>query len=100
MALHVYPERNQGELAYLYVSTAHENQGIGRKLIQFVEKRARELQLDDLLVLSTQAFTYFQSKGGFVEGTPDDLPPARRERYEQSGRRSKVLVKRLAARAG
>jgi len=100
VALHVYPEQNQGELACLYVSGSHENQGIGRKLIQFVEKRARELQLDDLLVLSTQAFSYFQSKGGFVEGTPEDLPPARRDRYEQSGRRSKVLVKNLAARVG
>ncbi len=97
VALHVYPEQNRGELACLYVSAAHENQGIGRKLIQFVEKRARELKLDDLLVLSTQAFSYFQSKGGFVEGRPDDLPAARRERYEQSGRRSKVLVKRLAS---
>jgi amino-acid N-acetyltransferase len=97
VALHVYPEQHQGELACLYVSTAHENQGLGRKLIQFVEKRARDLRLDSLLVLSTQAFSYFQSKGGFVEGTPDDLPAARRERYEQSGRRSKVLVKNLAA---
>jgi len=49
----------------------------------------------ELLALSTQSFTYFLSKGGFVEGTPDDLPPARREKYEQSGRRSKVLVKKL-----
>ncbi len=64
VALHVYPEQNQGELACLYVSTSHENQGIGRKLIQFVENRARELGLDELLALSTQAFTYFQSKGG------------------------------------
>ena len=95
VALHVYPEQNQGELACLYVSTSHENQGIGRKLIQFVENRARELGLDELLALSTQAFTYFQSKGGFVEGTPDDLPPARREQYDQSGRNSKVLVKKL-----
>jgi amino-acid N-acetyltransferase len=100
VALHVYPETNRGELACLYVSTAHEDRGIGRKLIQFVEKRARELGLDDLLVLSTQAFSYFQSKGGFVEGTPDDLPPVRRERYEQSGRRSKVLIKRLGTRVG
>ena len=76
VALHVYREQNQGELACLYVSAAHENQGIGRKLIQFVEKRARELGLGGLLVLSTQAFSYFQSKGGFVEGTPGDLPPA------------------------
>ena len=95
VALHVYPEQNQGELACLYVSASHENQGIGRKLIQFVENRARELGLRELLALSTQAFTYFQSKGSFVEGTADDLPPARREKYEQSGRNSKVLVKRL-----
>lgn len=95
IALHVYPDRNQGELASLYVSPLHENQGIGRKLIQFVENRARELGLNELLALSTQAFNYFQSKGGFVEGTPNDLPQARRESYEQSGRNSKVLVKKL-----
>jgi len=95
VALHVYPEQKKGELACLYVNPSHENQGIGRKLIQFVESKAREMGLGELLTLSTQAFTYFQSKGGFAEGTPDDLPPARREKYEQSGRNSKVLVKKL-----
>ena len=95
VALHIYPEDNQRELASLYVSASHENQGIGRKLIQYVESRARELGLRQLLALSTQAFTYFQSKANFVEGTPDDLPTARRERYEQSGRNSKVLVRKL-----
>jgi len=95
VALHPFPEQNKGELACLYVSPAHENQGIGRKLIQFVENKARELGMTELITLSTQAFTYFQSKGGFLEGTPDDLPPARREKYDQSGRNSKVLVKKL-----
>jgi len=95
VALHIYPEQKKGELACLYVNPLHENRGIGRKLIQFVENRAREMGLNELLTLSTQAFTYFQSKGGFAEGTPDDLPPARREKYEQSGRHSKVLVKKL-----
>jgi len=95
VALHTYPEQKQGELAFLYVSPSHENQGIGRKLIQFVENKARELGLNELLTLSTQAFTYFQSKGGFAEGTPDDLPPGRREKYDQSGRNSKVLIKKL-----
>jgi amino-acid N-acetyltransferase len=95
VALHVYPEEKQGELACLYVASSHENQGIGRKLIQFVEAKARDLGLRELLALSTQAFTYFQFKGGFSEATPDDLPPARRERYEQSGRYSKILVKKL-----
>ena len=97
VALHHYPEHNKAELACLYVNASHENQGIGRKLIQFVENKARELNVNELLTLSTQAFTYFQSKGGFSEGTPDDLPPARREKYDQSGRNSKVLVKKLKA---
>jgi amino-acid N-acetyltransferase len=95
IALHVYPEQNKGELAYLFVSPSHENQGIGRKLIQFIEAKARELGLAELIALSTQAFTWFQSKGGFLEGTPDDLPPSRREKYDASGRNSKVLVKKL-----
>lgn len=95
VSLHGYPEQNKGELACLYVSPAHENQGIGRKLIQFVENKARELGYQELISLSTQAFTYFQSKAGFVEGSPEDLPPTRREKYEQSGRNSKVLIKKL-----
>ena len=95
VALHLYPDVNKGELAFLFVAPSHENQGLGKKLIQFVENKARELGLAELVTLSTQAFTYFQSKGGFTEGTPEDLPPARREKYEQSGRKSKVLVKKL-----
>ena len=96
VALHVYPEDKTGELAFLFVSPAHENQGIGGKLVQFVESRARELGLRQLVTLSTQAFTWFQSKAGFQEGTVLDLPPGRRDRYDASGRRSKVLFKRLA----
>jgi amino-acid N-acetyltransferase len=95
VALHVYPAQQKGELASLFVDPSHENQGIGRKLIQFIENKARELGLNELITLSTQAFTYFQSKGGFVEGTPDDLPPDRRKKYDQSRRNSKVLVRKL-----
>jgi len=96
VALHLYPEQKKGELACLYVRSSHENQGIGRKMTQFVETKARESGMLTLLALSTQAFNYFQSKAGFVEGTPDDLPPVRRARYDASGRRSKVLLKQLA----
>ena len=46
VALHVYPEQSKGELACLYVNPSHENQGIGRKLIQFVENKAREAGLE------------------------------------------------------
>jgi amino-acid N-acetyltransferase len=60
-----------------------------------VEDKAREAGLSELIALSTQAFTYFESKGGFVEGAPADLPAVRREKYEQSRRNSRVLVKKL-----
>jgi amino-acid N-acetyltransferase len=99
VALHVYPEEGKGEVACLRVRPSHEHQGIGRRMIQFVEDRAREMGLQTLLALSTQAFNFFQSKGGFTEGTPADLPAARRESYERSGRRSKVLVKALRSEA-
>lgn len=95
VALHQYPEAGIGELACLYVKPSHENQGIGRKLVQFVEEKARQAGLKELIALSTQAFSFFQQKAGFIEGTPNDLPPARREKYEQSGRNSRILKKRL-----
>lgn len=96
VALHPYPDYKKGELACLYVRSSHENQGIGRKLVKFAEEKASEMGLTELITLSTQTFSYFQSKAGFVEGKAEDLPPGRREKYEQSGRRSKILIKKLS----
>lgn len=95
VALHLFPEEKKGELACLSVRASHENQGIGLKMVKFVEERAREAGVETVLALSTQAFNFFRSKGGFVDGVPDDLPAERREKYEQSGRRSRILVKAL-----
>ena len=61
--------------------------------------QARGRGVATLICLSTQAINYFTQKGGFVLGTPDDLPPARREAYDRSNRRSAVLVKPLATTA-
>lgn len=95
VAVHPYPEENKAELACMYVNNAHENQGIGSKLMLFAENVAREKGFKEIFALSTQAFNYFQQKGGFREADPEFLPAARREKYELSGRRSKVLVKSL-----
>ena len=97
VALHVYPQDAAGELACLYVSKAHENQGYGRKLMAFAENLAREKGLKRLFALSTQAFSYLQQKGGFVESSAEALPGERRLRYEASGRNSKILLKSIAA---
>lgn len=96
VALHAYPDQGSGELACLYVHKNHENEGHGRKLMAFIETLAREKGLRQIVALSTQAYNYFQTKGGFRESTPDDLPPARREKYDACGRQSKVLVKDIA----
>jgi len=95
VALHFYPDQNKAELAALSVDARYENQGIGTRLTQFVEAQARAASVANLICLSTQAYNYFLQKAGFHQGTPDDLPPARRERYDKSGRRSMVLCKNL-----
>jgi len=100
VALHLYPEERKGELAFLCVSRSHENQGIGRRLIKFVEERARQVGVDQLFLLSTQSYTFFQSKAGFVEGSIDDLPKNRGELHVQSGRNSKILKKCLSRGTG
>jgi amino-acid N-acetyltransferase len=95
VALHYYPDSHKAEMACVCVDPKYENQGIGARLMQFAEDQARANGVTELFCLSTQAFNYFVQKGGFRLGTPDDLPPARRERYERNGRRSQVLAKKL-----
>jgi amino-acid N-acetyltransferase len=95
VALHPYAAEGQAEMACLCVSAKYENQGIGGRLMQYVEEQARQAALRELFCLSTQAVNYFVQKGGYRHATPDELPPARRQLYDASGRRSQVLVKKL-----
>jgi len=95
VAMHTYPDQNKAEIASVYVDDRYTGQGIGVKLMSYVEGVARTRGFVELFCLSTQAYEYFIQKGGFRLGTPDDLPPARREKYDQSARKSKVLVKPL-----
>ena len=95
IALHFYPEERKAEMACVCVDPKYENQGIGAKLMQYIETQARGSAMTKLFCLSTQAVNYFVQKGGFRLGIPDDLPASRRERYDRSGRRSQVLIKDL-----
>lgn len=93
VGLQMYAAEECAELECLFVSEPHENQGIGRKLMEFAVERARAMGVKKLIALSTQAFNYFQQKGGFQEGAVDDLPGERRRKYEAGGRRSRILVR-------
>jgi amino-acid N-acetyltransferase len=93
----VHPlESKVAEMGCLFVASGYENSGIGRKLMLYAESRAKEMGMKKLLALSTQAFNYLQSKGGFTEGTIEVLPPERKASYEASGRNSKILIKDLS----
>lgn len=96
VALHPHLEFGKAEMACVCVNPKFENQGIGGRMMNFAEAQARSLGVKTLFCLSTQAVNYFVQKGGFRLGEPDDLPPTRRQRYEVSGRRSKVLLKSLS----
>ena len=80
--------REQGvELACVCVDSRYENQGIGAKLMQYTESVARAKGVAELFCLSTQAFNYFQQKGGF---TPERRPTCRRRAASATRRRRAV----------
>jgi amino-acid N-acetyltransferase len=97
VAVHSYdePSGRIAELACLFVRRSHKNRGHGQRLVAFAEEMARQRGCATLVALSTQAFRFFEEKMGFQVTTPQDLPAARRERYDRSGRNSKVLIKPL-----
>ena len=94
-SLTLYPDSNMGELGSVCVSAAHENQGIGSRLVEYAEKLGRDHGLTRLFVLSTQTFKWFQSRAGFAEGELLELPEPRHAAATSNGRNSKALFKSL-----
>jgi amino-acid N-acetyltransferase len=95
IALHPHAAEKKAEMACVCVAGKYENQGIGARLMHYIEEQARLAGVQELFCLSTQAVNYLLKKGRFDLGKPDDLPPVRRQRYDASGRRSQVLKKSL-----
>jgi amino-acid N-acetyltransferase len=92
-ALYAFPEDGMGELACLAVNPQAQGQGDGERLLQRIEQRARAAGVGRLFVLTTRTAHWFL-KRGFVPGTPDDLPRARKKLYNWQ-RKSQVLLKPL-----
>ncbi len=92
-ALYPYPESRTGEMAALTVSSQVQSQGDGERILKRIEQRARSMGLQSIFVLSTRTMHWF-IKRGFVQVDPDQLPEARKRKYNWD-RRSQVLVKKL-----
>jgi len=95
VCLYLFPEHNSAELACLHVVNGHEARGVGQKLMSYAIQQAEYKKVKSVFAMSTQAFTFFQKKGGFKEGQLKDLPSHRQQSYLQSGRAGRILVKDL-----
>jgi amino-acid N-acetyltransferase len=92
-ALYPYPEEQLGELACLAIHPDYQRAGRGEELLRAVERRARELQLSRVLVLTTQTAHWFRERG-FEPAKIADLPMERQSLYNYR-RNSKVFIKTL-----
>ncbi len=93
-ALYAYPEAKTAEMAALTVSPQVQGQGDGDKLLKRVEQRAKAQGLESIFVLTTRTMHWF-IKRGFVQVEPEQLPEARKRKYNWD-RKSQVLFKKLS----
>ncbi len=92
-ALYPFLDEKLAELACLVVHADYQGQGRGDVLLEFVERRAKQLGLKKLFVLTTQTAHWFRERG-FKSAEMKDLPVKKRMLYNYR-RNSKVFVKQL-----
>jgi amino-acid N-acetyltransferase len=73
----------------------YHHRGIGKKMVDYACMMAKEQGATTVVALSTQAFSFFTSVVGFEEADKDVLPESRLKAYEESGRNSKVMTRKL-----
>jgi len=96
VSLYFYPDKPQlAEVGSLYVLPFYHNRGIGRKMVDYACMMAKERGASTVVALSTQAITFFTSVVSFEEADKDVLPESRLRAYEESGRNSRVLIRKL-----
>ena len=94
-ALYPFPAEHCGELACIVSHPDYRGARRGQRLLEELEAEARTQGLSRVFVLTTQTAHWFIEQG-FVEGSRDELPSARRELYNLQ-RNSKVFFKDLQA---
>lgn len=92
-AMYPFIEDNMAELACLVVDNHYRGSNYGDALLNFVERQARQLAINNVFVLTTRTAHWFQERG-FVAADLESLPVSRRSLYNFQ-RNSKVFVKEL-----
>ena len=96
VSLQFYPDKPKfAEIGSLYVMPFYHHRGIGKKMVDYGCMMAKERGATTVIALSTQAFSFFTSVCGFEEAEKEVLPESRLKAYEESGRNSKVLIRKL-----
>jgi amino-acid N-acetyltransferase len=86
----------QGEIAAVAVDETYRGLSIGKRIVSYLQKRARSLGLAQVFALTVQAADWFLQLG-FRDGGVTDLPPEKREAYNRD-RNSRVLIYDLRAK--
>ncbi len=92
-AVYPYPADAMAELACIAVHADYRSAGFGTSLLAALERRAGELGVGTVFVLTTQATHWFQEHG-YVKQGAETLPVGRQALYNWQ-RNSHVLIKRL-----
>lgn len=79
------------ELASLHVQPFYQGNGVGRRMVEFVKIQAKKAGFEKLFALSTKSSPFFTELCGFKEVSSEALPEARRKKYSDSGRNSKIF---------
>lgn len=93
-AVYPYPADGMAELACIAVRPDYRSGGFGASLIAALERRAADLGMNAVFVLTTQAMHWFQEHGYVKQGI-EQLPMGRQALYNYQ-RNSQVLIKTLA----
>ena len=94
-ALYIYQDKNCkiGEIACLTTHQNYRNKKQGKKLLSYLEKKAKSSSLNLIFILTTQTADWFIDQG-YSQGNIDDLPLEKKSLYNYQ-RNSKIFIKKL-----
>lgn len=92
-ALYPFIDEHFAELACVAVHPDYRNQGRGDTLLEFVERKCKQLGVTQLFVLTTRTAHWFRERG-FIAMDMKKIPIKKRSLYNYQ-RQSKVFVKKI-----